>query len=168
MVELSNERVEEILHKETQKTEELTTILRSIYTRYMRLYEKYFADIDALNDDEIASMKKYNEETKSLMKYYYMDIPLDVCMALIEFEKQYGDKLLGANWRKFLFDAYDDFNNKNEDKCKDEKFKKEKFSEQALKDFYGAMDYCLRQGFDTESKYAENVASSITGLIFGE
>ena len=38
MVELSNERIDQILHEETAKTEELTTILRSIYTRYMRLY----------------------------------------------------------------------------------------------------------------------------------
>ena len=44
MVELSNERIEQILHEETMKKEELETILRSIYTRYMRLYEKYFAE----------------------------------------------------------------------------------------------------------------------------
>ena len=54
MVELSNERIGKILHEETVKTEELATILRSIYTRYMRLYEKYFADIDALNDEKVA------------------------------------------------------------------------------------------------------------------
>ena len=35
MVKLSAERVDEILHKETGRTEELTTILRSIYTRYI-------------------------------------------------------------------------------------------------------------------------------------
>ena len=40
------------------KTEELTTILRGVYTRYMRLFEKYFADIEALNDEEIAKLKK--------------------------------------------------------------------------------------------------------------
>ena len=67
MVELSNERVEQILHKETHKTEELKTILRGVYTRYMRLFEKYFADIDALNDDEIAGLKQYHEETRSLI-----------------------------------------------------------------------------------------------------
>ena len=39
MVELNNERIDEILHKETVKTEEQATILRAIYTRYMRLYE---------------------------------------------------------------------------------------------------------------------------------
>ena len=65
MIELSNERIEEILHKETGKTEELTTILRGIYIRYMRLYERYYADIDALNDDVIAELKNYLEETKA-------------------------------------------------------------------------------------------------------
>ena len=54
MVELSNERIEQILHEETKKTEALPTILRGIYTRYMRLYERYFADVDALNDGRIA------------------------------------------------------------------------------------------------------------------
>ena len=52
MVELSNERVDQILHEESQKTEELKTILRGVYIRYMRLYERYFDDIDALNDDK--------------------------------------------------------------------------------------------------------------------
>lgn len=40
MVGLSNERIEQILHEETAKKEELQTILRGIYTRYMRLYER--------------------------------------------------------------------------------------------------------------------------------
>ena len=53
MVELSRERIEQMLQEETAKKEELANILRGIYTRYMRLYEKYLADIDALNDDEI-------------------------------------------------------------------------------------------------------------------
>ena len=39
MIELSNERVEQILHEETVKKEESGTILRSIYIRYVRLYE---------------------------------------------------------------------------------------------------------------------------------
>ena len=50
MIELSKEKIEKILHEETVKTEELATILRSIYTRYMWMYEKYYSDIDALND----------------------------------------------------------------------------------------------------------------------
>ena len=56
MIELSNERVETILEEETPKTPELETLLRAIYTRYMRLYEKYFADIDKLNDKEIKKL----------------------------------------------------------------------------------------------------------------
>ena len=55
MIELSKERIEKILYEETAKTEQLTTILRSIYTRYLRMYEKYFSDIDALNDNTISS-----------------------------------------------------------------------------------------------------------------
>ena len=31
--------------------------------------------MDALNEDKIAELKKYHEETESLIKYYYMDIP---------------------------------------------------------------------------------------------
>ena len=89
MVELSNERVEQILNEETVKTEELKTILRGIYTRYMRLFEKYLSDIDALNDDEIEKLKNYHEETRSLVKYYYLDIPLDTCILIkAEFEEK--------------------------------------------------------------------------------
>lgn len=35
MLELSNERIEQILNEETTKTVELATLLRCIYTRYM-------------------------------------------------------------------------------------------------------------------------------------
>ena len=74
MIELSTERVEEILQKETQKTVDLPVILRAVYTRYMNLYERYFTDVDNLNDDKIAELRKYHEETISLVRYYYMDI----------------------------------------------------------------------------------------------
>ena len=77
MIEMSQERIKQILEEETVKTEELATILRSVYTRYMHLYEKYFADTDALDDAAIAGLKDYHEETKSLVKYYYMDITWD-------------------------------------------------------------------------------------------
>ena len=70
MVELSNERIKQMLEEETKETEDLTTILRAIYTRYMNLYERYFADLEALNDDKIQEFKKYHEETRSLIKYY--------------------------------------------------------------------------------------------------
>ena len=155
MVELSNERVEEILHKETQKTEELTTILRGIYSRYMYLYEKYFADIDALNNDEIAKMKKYHEETVSLLKYYYLDIPLDICTGLIEFDDYYTDKMLGADWQKFLLDNYKDFKDKKKGKNKSEECIKAEFAKHSLESFYDVMDYVLRDGFGTDSKTGE-------------
>ena len=57
MIELTDKRIEQILHEETASKEELGTILRGIYTRYMCLYERYFADIDALNDDKIAELR---------------------------------------------------------------------------------------------------------------
>lgn len=72
MVELSRERIEQMLQEETAKKEELANILRGIYTRYMRLYEKYLADIDALNDDEIGKLRAFHEETRSLFRYYYI------------------------------------------------------------------------------------------------
>ena len=70
MIELNKERLEKILREETAQKEELQTILRSVYTRYMRLYEKYFADIDALNDEKIAGLRAYHEETVSLVKHF--------------------------------------------------------------------------------------------------
>ena len=112
MVELSKKRIEEILNEETAKTEELPTILRGVYTRYMCLFEKYFADIDALNDEKVAELRKYHEETKSLIKYYYMDIPLDICAGLEAFEKEYCDNLLGTKWHDYLYSYYKDFRKK--------------------------------------------------------
>ena len=168
MLELSNERVECILEKETQKTESAITILRAIYTRYMYLYEKYFADIDALNNDKIAELKKYHEETLSLVKYYYMDIPQDVCRALDEFEEKYSDLLLGPSWHLYLFKSYDDFRNENRNKNISEKDIKAEFSKRALKAFYESMDYVFREGFGTGSKTVENVVSGISSLLFGK
>ncbi len=133
MIELSNERIEQILHEETTKKEDQETILRSIYTRYMRLYEKYFADIDALNEDEIAKLRNYHEETISLVKYYYMNIPMDVCSGIKVFEKEYSTKLLGSEWQKYLSEAYEEFKDKYEYKYKDRV--KAEFVKQALKAF---------------------------------
>lgn len=168
MIELSNERIEEILHKETGKTEELTTILRGIYTRYMRLYERYYADIDALNDDVIAELKNYHEETKSLRKYYYMDIPLDICTGLIEFDNENSDKLLGDDWHKFLLDSYKDFRDEYEYENKSEASLKAEFADQMLTSFYEDMGDVLRDAFNTNNKSDENEASGITSLLFGE
>ena len=168
MVELSKERIEQILHKETTKKEDLETILRGIYTRYMRLYEKYFADIDALNDDEIAELRKYHEETRSLVKYYYMDIPQDVCSGIKEFENKYSACLLGSEWHEYLSDSYEDFKEKSKSTNKSEEYLKAEFTKQALAAFYEAMDYVFRDGFGTGSQTAKNVISGITGLLFGK
>ncbi len=161
MAELSNERIEQILHEETAKTEELTTILRAIYTRYMRLYEKYFADIDALNSSKIAELRKYHEETKSLVKHYYMDIPQDICAAINEFEKRYSANLLGPEWHEYLFNSYQDFRKKSG--ARDQKAE---FQKQTLEDFYEAMDYVFREAFGTGSQTINDVVSGIAGLLF--
>ena len=166
MFELSVERVDQILHQETPKKEELATILRGIYTRYMRMYEKYFADIDALDDDVIADLKKHNEETKDLIKYYYMDIPQDVCTGIREFENKYSSNLLGSEWHEYLFGSYEEFKEKIRDKDKSEESLKAEFSKQTLMAFYDAMDYVFRDGFGTGSQTAKKVLSSITGLLF--
>ena len=165
MIELSNERIEQMLHEETLKTEELTTILRAVYTRYMRLYESYFADIDALDDDKIAELGRYREDTKSLVKYYYMDIPQDICTDLNEFEKEYGDKMLGSDWRKYLSDIFNEFKSKNKDKS--EESLKADFVGEYLAAFYEEMDYIFRDGFDTGSRSAESFKKGFAGFFFG-
>ena len=168
MLELSNERVECILEKETQKTEPAITILRAIYTRYMCLYEKYFADIDALNNDKIAELRKYHEETLSLVKYYYMDIPQDTCRGLNEFEEKFSDLLLGPSWHHYLFKSYDHFRDENRNNNIREKDIKAEFSKRAMKVFYESMDYVFREGFGTGSKTVEDVVNGISGLLFGK
>ena len=168
MVELSKVRIGQILHKETTKKEDLETILRSLYTRNMRLNEKYFADIDALNDDEIAELRKYHEETMSLVKYYYMDIPLDICAGIKEFENTYSANLLGPEWHEYLFDSYENFRENSRSKNKGEEYLKAEFAKQALAAFYEAMDYVFREGFGTGSQTAKSVVSGITGLLFGK
>ncbi len=163
MVELSNERIGQILNEETAKTEELTTILRGIYTRYMCLYEKYFADIDTLTNDKIAGLRKYHEETVSLVKYYYMDIPQDICEGIKEFENKYSANLLGPEWHEYLFRSYQVF--RKESKAGN---KKEAFTKQTLEAFYTAMDDIFREGFGTGSQTVKDVVSGITGLLFGK
>ena len=166
MIELSNERIEQILHEETLKKEETETILRSVYVRYMRLYEKYFADIDALDDEKIAELKTYHEETRSLVKYYYMDIPQDICKDIRDFEKEYSDNLLGPKWHVCLFDIYEKFAVKNRGKDKNEV--KAAFKKEILEAFYETMDYIFREGFGTGSKTIERAADMIRGLFFGK
>ncbi|MBO6146925.1 MAG: hypothetical protein J6O70_05045 [Lachnospiraceae bacterium] len=166
MVELSNERVDQILHEESKKTEELITILRGIYIRYMRLYERYFDDMDALNDDKIAELNKYHEETRSLIKYYYMDIPQDICIALIEFDDQYSANLLGPDWHRYLLDSFNEFRADNGDKS--EACLKADFADKNLTAFYEAMDYIFRDGFGTASESANKIINKFAGALFGE
>ena len=42
------------------------------------------------------------------------------------------------------------------------------FKKKALNDFYEAMGYVFREGFDTCSKSVENTLSGISGLLFGK
>lgn len=168
MVELSKERIGQILHEETAQTEPLETILRSIFTRYMRLYERYFADIDALNDDMIAELRSYHEETGSLVQYYYMDIPQDVCMGLREFEDKYSANLLGPDWHKHLFASFAAFREKNKSRNKSRGALKAEFAKQTLTSFYEAMDYIFREDFGTASHTVKTVISGIEGLLFGK
>ena len=168
MVEFSKERIEQILHEETMKKEEPETILRSIYTRYMLLYEKYFADIFALDDDKIAELKKYHEETRSLIKYTYMDIPQDICMDLREFENRYSSRLLDPQWHAFLFENYAEFREENEGNNTSEETLKAEFTKQTLTAFYETMDYIFRDGFGTSSHAAKSVVSELKGILFGK
>ena len=168
MVELSNERIEQILHNETVKAEDKTTILRGIYIRYMNLYEHYFADFEALNDDKIAEFRKQHEETKSLFKYYYMDIPQDICAGIREIEENSSSKMLGNDWKKTLYDAYDKFKEESNDwEDKGEDYYKAEFAKKMLKDFYAAMDYVFRDGFGTVSQNEKGVLDGLSGLLFG-
>ena len=134
----------------------------------MYLYEKYFADTDALNDKKITEFRKYHEETCSLVRYYYMDIPQDICLGIREFETKYSDNLLGPEWRKYLSDACENFRKSSKTKDKSEKYYKAEFSKQAMAAFYDAMDYIFREGFGTGSQTARNVLSGISGLLFGK
>ena len=168
MAELSIKRVDQILHEETTKTEELPTILRGIYTRYMRLYENYFADINALNDAKIAEFRKYQEETDSLVKYYLLDIPEDICEHIKEFNDEYNAKLLGPEWHDSLSDLYRDFKNDNWTRNESEAYYKAEFAKYAMKAFYEAMESVFREGFGTGSKTGADVMGGIAGLLFGK
>ena len=168
MVELNNERVEEILHKETPETEELTTILRGVYVRYMRLYENYFTDIDALDDDKVAELKAYSEETRSLIKYYYMDIPYDICTGLFTFDEEYSAKLLGSDRDKYLQDGYSYYKKVYKGKNKSEEELKAEYTKQVMTGFYKTMDSIFREGFGTKSKSYEQTANWLKNLLFGE
>ena len=165
MAELKKERIEQILINETPRNEELKTILRGLYTRYRHVYETYYTDIDKLNDQTIAELKKYQEETRSLLMSYYMDVPIDICHELLEFDEMDMDKLLGPDWHKHLYDSYDDFAIEHENENKSEAYLKEKFAEEKLTDFYEEMDSIFRSGFGTGSKVLESLIDGIKNLF---
>lgn len=167
MIELSNERIEQILHDETKKTEALPLILRSIYSRYMNLYENYFAHMETLNDDKIAEFRKYHEETISLIRYYYMDIPEDVCSAIMEFEEKSNEYLLGREWKKNLYDVYTKFKENSNEWDMSEDYYRAGFKKEALKGFYETMEKIFRSGFGTESETEKRTLSGISELLFG-
>lgn len=167
MVELTSKRIAEILSEETAKKEELPTILRGVYTRYMHLFEKYFADIDALNDDAIAKLKEYHEETKSFVKYYYMDIPQDICNNIEEFDTNYVDEMLGPKWHDVVSKSYHEFKKDNKDKKKSEEELKKAYKKEMSDSFYSSMSYIFREGFGTGSKKIENTLAGIANFLFG-
>lgn len=168
MIKLSAERVNEILLKETPVTEKLPTILRAVYNRYMQLFERYFDDIDALNDDKVAELKKYHDETKALIMYYYMDIPLDLCLGLEEYDKKYTSKLFKSDWHKLIFESFRNFRDDNEDENKSKTRLKAEFQEKVLTEFYVSMNYVFREAFGTGSKTAEQATDWLGSLLFGE
>ena len=168
MLELSKDRIEKILHEETVKKEEPETILRGIYTRYMHLFETYFADLDALNEEKIAELRIYHEETRSLVRYFYLDIPLDICRDIREFENKYCEKLLGPDWHKLVFDRFEEFRQNSTDLDRSRETMKAQFQKQILASFYETMDYVFREGFGTGSHTAKKVVSGITDLLFGK
>ena len=153
MVELSNERIDKILHEETLRTEDSRTLLRAI--------------IDKLNDKKIAEFRKYHEETKSLLKYYYMDIPHDVNIALNEFDNKYTDYLLGNEWHSLLLEQYNKFKIDKSFEDRDEDSLKNRFAKQNLNIFYEAMNSVFRDDFDTSSKTAHSISVFFKGLLFG-
>ena len=168
MLQLSPERLQQILHEETLKAEDTKTLLRSIYSRYMRLFERYFADVDALNDDLIAQPRKDHEETRSLIKYYYLDIPQDTSDRLKEFDEKCVDSMLGKNWNAALFLAYAEFKDACDDQDKSEEYYKAGFVKRSLAEFYEAMDYVFRSGYGSDSETGKDVWSGIKLLLFGK
>ncbi len=167
MIQISNERAEQIIQEETKKTQPLPQLLRAIYTRYMNLYEDYIANIYDLTSEKIAAYKKQNDETIALVRYYYMDIPQDVCAGILVFEEKVGEKLLGPEWKTNLYDAYDEFKDNCNEWDMTEDYYKGAFKKYALKEFYEVMENIFRDGFGSESESSKNIFSGIKSLIFG-
>ena len=122
---------------------------------------------DELNDEKIAELNDYHEETKSLFRYYYMDIPLETCMQLEEFNNQYVAKLLGPKWHEHLFSVYAEFRDSADNEAKSGEEVKAEFKKQALEAFYDAMDYIFRDDFGTSSQTAKKVVTNLKEMLFG-
>ena len=95
-----------------------------------------------------------------------MDIPLDICTSLIEFDKKYSAKLLGSRWQRFLFDCFNEFKSENGDKS--EECLEADFEDKILTAFYETMDYIFRDGFGTGSEFAKGIKEGLADLLFGE
>ena len=168
MIELSYDQVDQIMHKDTPRSEDLPLILRSIYLRYLHLFETYFADIDALDDDKIIELKKYHEETRSLIKIFYLDIPMDVFYALGSVDEDDVSKMLSTELKQYVFDSFRNFMLENRDESKSKERFKLEFAQKNLTDFYSSMDTVFRGAFGTTSKTTENAVGWIGKLLFGE
>ena len=167
MLQLSNKRIDQILQEETPKTALLPTVLRAIYYRYMTLFERYFAEMESLNDEKIAELRKYHEETKSLVKYYYMDIPQDVCFDIEEFEEKHTNKILGWGWRGYLDENYQEFVDDHDDDTEiSESGLLAEFKKKNLKAFYDEMEDVFRPGFGTGSRNREGILNELSGMMF--
>ena len=97
---------------------------------------------------------------------YYLDIPQEVCEDLEEFDSEYNESLLGADWHEYLFDRYEEFKENSESEDKSEEDLKAEFSKQTLLDFYVSMDYIFSESMGTNDKTSKKVVNGVAGLLF--
>ena len=168
MVELSPERIEEILHKETVKEEDPKTVMRAVYNRYRCVFEQYIDQIFEMNQSKIDEFNKYHQETNSLIKYYFVDIPMDTCAALAKFEHDVMDYMLGPDWQRVILNGFEEFKRKNKNKYRlaNEETWRKKFKEELLSMFYVSMESAFRVSFESGSKAAEGLMDGLSA-IFG-
>ena len=100
----------------------------------------------------------------SLVKYYYMDIPLDICAGIKEFENTYSANLLGPDWHEYLFDSYENFRENSRSKNKGEEYLKAEFSKQALAAFYEAMGSKFGQRFLADEFIEQEVLAIVRAI----
>ena len=97
-----------------------------------------------------------------------MDIPVDICMALDAFEDKDCAKLLGPDWKEFLYDRYVDFKDDSLFSGKSEADLKREFAQKYLDSFYEEMGTVFRTGFGSGSRTAEHLFKGIEQLAFGK